>query len=185
MNVPIELDDEQINWVPYDKQGQITIYRPIKQFYDPIRKMNRYLVPFQDPKTGNVVRVQDQMIEHIVMANKWKYPIYFATSVPGSNRWTLSDYTIRKGMALQIVSEKSTDNMDPITTENFLYNLYRYRGVSDLNIYKDENNVGLPRLIRNGSWNWPNITPITAIHQKPRPYTGTASPNSPTITRAI
>ncbi len=143
MGVPIELDDDQINWIPYDKQGQITIYRPIKQFYDPIRKMNRYLVPFQDPKTGNVVRVQDQMIEHIVMANKWKYPIYFATSVPTSNRWTLSDYTIRKGMALQVISEKAADNMDSKTTEDFLYNLYRYRGISDLNIYKDENNVGL------------------------------------------
>jgi tetratricopeptide (TPR) repeat protein len=83
------------------------------------------------------------MIELIVWANKWKYPVYFATSVPNSNRWTLGDYTVRKGMALQVVPEKTSQNIDGPTTEKFLYNTYHYRGISDLNIYKDENNVGL------------------------------------------
>ena len=143
MNVPMDLEDDQILWIPYDRRGQIVIYRPIKPFYDPIRKANRYLAPYQDPKTNNVVRVQDQMIELIVWANKWKYPIYFATSVPNSNRWILNDYTIRKGMALQVVGEKAGQGMDAATTENLIYNVYKYRGISDLDIYKDENNVGL------------------------------------------
>lgn len=143
MGVPIDLDDDQILVEPFTRRGQIMLYRPKKSFYDPVRKINRYLVAFPDPKTGKAVRVQDQMIEHIVLANKWKYPIYFSTSVPHSNRWTLSDYTLRQAMALQIMPEKPEEPFDPITTEELIYNVYRYRGVDDIEIFKDENNVGL------------------------------------------
>ena len=143
MGVPIDLDDDQIIGEPFTRRGTITLYRPKKSFYDPVRKMNRYLVPFPDPKTGNPVRVQDQMIEHIVLANKWKYPIYFSTSVPSSNRWTLSDYTIRKAMVLKIMPKKPEEPFDPEKTEDLIYNVYRYRGVDDIDVFKDENNVGL------------------------------------------
>jgi hypothetical protein len=143
MNIPIELDDEQILWQPVDRRGQIVISRPIKKFYDPIRRVDRYMAPFQDATTGQVIRLQDQMIEHIVMVNKWRYPIYFASSVPSSNRWTLGDFMVRQGMVLRVMPNKVTETMDTSLTENLLYNVYRYRGVSDLNVYKDENNVGL------------------------------------------
>jgi hypothetical protein len=143
MGVPIDLDDDQIIGEPFTRQGTIMLYRPKKSFYDPIRKINRYLVPFPDPKTGNPVRVQDQMIEHIVLTNKWKYPIYLSTSVPNSNRWTLSDYTIRQAMALQVMPKKPEEPFDPEKTEDLLYDVYRYRGINDIEVFKDENNVGL------------------------------------------
>ncbi len=143
MGVPINLTDEQILWKPFERRGQIQLYRPDEPFYDPIRKRNRYLTAYQDPQTGKVIRIQDQMIEHIVLANKWKYPIYFSSSVPQSNRWTLSDYTLRQAMALRIMPEKPADPLDPVKTEDLLYNVYRYRGLGDINVFKDENNVGL------------------------------------------
>ena len=143
MNVPIDLTDGQIIWYPFQRRGQITLYRPKETFYDPVRSQNRYLWPYKDPRTGKVVRVQDQMIEHIVLANKWKYPIYFATSVPESNRWTLNDYTLRKGMVLQVMRDKPEKWIDPDKTEDLIYNVYKYRGVDDLSVFKDENNTGL------------------------------------------
>lgn len=143
MGVPISLTDAQILWYPFERRGSITLYRPKEPFYDPVRGRNRYLAAFQDGRTGNVVRVQDQMIEHIVLTNKWRYPIYFSTSVPNSNRWTLADYTIRKAMVLQIMPEKQQDTLDPDRTQHLIYDVYRYRGVDDLNVFKDENNVGL------------------------------------------
>jgi len=143
MGVPIGLTDAQILWFPFERRGQITLYRPREPFYDPVRGRNRYLAAFQDGRTGNVIRVQDQMIEHIVLTNKWQYPIYFSTSVPQSNRWTLSDYTVRKAMVLQIMPEKPQETLDPIRTEQLIYDVYRYRGVDDLAVFKDENNVGL------------------------------------------
>ena len=143
MGVPISLTDAQILWFPFERRGNITLYRPKEPFYDPVRGRNRYLAAFQDGRTGNVVRVQDQMIEHIVLTNKWRYPIYFSTSVPTSNRWTLADYTIRKAMVLQIMPEKPQETLDPDRTRHLIYDVYRYRGVDDLNVFKDENNVGL------------------------------------------
>lgn len=143
MNVPISLTDEQIIWKPFDRRGQIVLYRPDKPYYDPVRGQNRFLVPFQDPRTNNVVRVQDQMIEHIVLTNKWKYPIYFSSSVPVSNRIHLNDYTMRKGMALQVMPDKTMLEVDTERTEELLYNEFRYRGVDDVDVFKDENNVGL------------------------------------------
>ena len=143
MNVPIDLTDAQILWLPYQRHGQITLYRPKEAFYDPVRSQNRYLVPYKDQRTGKVVRVQDQMIEHIVLTNKWKYPIYFSTSVPESNRWTLKDYTLRKGMVLQIMPQKPDKWIDSVKTEYLIYNVYKYRGVDDISIFKDENNTGL------------------------------------------
>ncbi|MCP4582810.1 MAG: DUF2723 domain-containing protein [candidate division Zixibacteria bacterium] len=143
MNVPITLTDKQILWKPLDRRGQITLYRPEEPFYDPIRGKNRYLAAYQDSRSGKVVRVQDQMIEHIVISNKWQYPIYFSTSVPVSNRWTLNDFTVRRAMALEITPQRSNDNLDPVRTEELIRNVYSYRGVDDINVFKDENNVGL------------------------------------------
>jgi len=143
MDVPVTLTDGQILWFPYERRGQITLYRPKEPFYDPVRGRTRYLTAFQDSRNGQVVRVQDQMIEHIVLANKWRYPIYFSTSVPESNRWTLGEYCVRQAMALKIMPEKITDTLDPGKTENLLYNVYSYRGVDNIGVFKDENNVGL------------------------------------------
>jgi tetratricopeptide (TPR) repeat protein len=143
MNVPITLEDDQIVWHEYDRRGQIIFYRPDKPFYDPIRGQNRYLNAYQDARTGKVVRVQDQMIEHILLANKWKYPIYFSTSVPESNRLTLNDFIVSKAMALQVMPEKPPAELDVDATTNLLYNVYKYRGVDDITVFKDNNNVGL------------------------------------------
>ncbi|MCD6161242.1 MAG: DUF2723 domain-containing protein [candidate division Zixibacteria bacterium] len=143
MGVPITLTDEQIQWELYERKGQIKHYRPKKPFYDPIRKRSRFLVAYSDPKSGKINRVQDQMIEHIVLANKWQYPIYFSTSVPGSNRWTLSDYTLRQAMVLRIMPNKTEEKIDPVRTEELLFNVYKYRGIKDINVFKDDNNVGL------------------------------------------
>jgi len=143
MGVPINLTDKQILWLPYERRGQIMLYRPEEPFYDPVRGQTRYLSAFKDSRTGQVVRIQDQMIEHIVLSNKWQYPIYFSTSVPESNRWTLSELCVRQAMALKIMPEKMTDTIDPEKTEHLLYDVYRYRGVDDISVFKDENNVGL------------------------------------------
>jgi len=143
MNVPINLTDEQILWKEFERRGQIKYYRPEKPFYDQVRGQNRYLTNYQDASTGKIIRVQDQMIELIVLANKWKYPIYFSTSVPESSRGAVKDYTLRKAMALQVMPEKPQVNIDPVKTRELIYNVYRYRGIDDISIFKDENNVGL------------------------------------------
>ena len=143
MGINISLDDDQIEWIPAERQGATIYYRPAKKFFDKFRKKMRYLTPEQDPRTGRVMRVQDQMIELILLDNFNQVPIYFSGSVPTSNRWTFSDQMIREGIVLKIDPDttKSRYNLD--VSDSLITKVYRYRGQDDLTAYKDDNNVGL------------------------------------------
>jgi tetratricopeptide (TPR) repeat protein len=142
MGLNMFLEDDQIRWIPFDRRGSIIYYRPEKRFYDSIRKQMRYLAPAQDPRTGRYMRVQDQMIEQLVIANLDK-PIYFSGSVPASNRWTLTDRLIRHGIVLKVDPDTTKPRYNIPISDSLITGIYRYRGMNDLNAYKDDNNVGL------------------------------------------
>ena len=142
MGIKLYLEDNQIRWVPVDRVGSIVYYRPAERFFDNVRKQMRYLTPAQDPRTGRYMRVQDQMIEQVVIANLDK-PIYFSGSVPTSNRWTLTDRLIRQGIVLKVDPDTTKPRYDIPTSDSLLTKVYRYQGLDDLRAYKDNNNVGL------------------------------------------
>jgi tetratricopeptide (TPR) repeat protein len=142
MGIKMFIDDDQIKWIPADRRGNIIYYRPAKKFMDKVRNRMRFLTAEQDPRTGQIVRVQDQMIEQIVIANL-DVPIYFSGSVPNSNRWTLNDRLIRQGIVLQVDPDTTKPRIDLAATDSLINLVYRYRGLNDLTAFKDENNVGL------------------------------------------
>ncbi|UCC78903.1 MAG: DUF2723 domain-containing protein [Candidatus Zixiibacteriota bacterium] len=143
MGINLSLEDDQIRWVPAETRGAIVYYRPAKRFYDKVRKKMRYLTPEQDPRTGRVMRVQDQMIELIIIDNFDRAPIYFSGSVPTSNRWTLSDQLIREGIVLRVDPDTTKPRYNVEVSDSLITEVYRYRGQNDLTAYKDDNNVGL------------------------------------------
>jgi len=143
MGINISLEDDQINWVPAERRGSIIYYRPAKRFYDKVRKKMRYLTPEQDPRTGRVMRVQDQMIEQIIIDNFEHFPIYFSGSVPTSNRWTLTDQLIRHGIVLRVDPDTTKPRYNLEVSDSLITEVYSYRGQNDLTAYKDDNNVGL------------------------------------------
>ncbi len=143
MGINLSLEDDQINWVPAETRGAIVYYRPAKRFYDKVRKKMRYLTPEQDPRTGRVMRVQDQMIELIIIDNFDRAPIYFSGSVPTSNRWTLNDQLIREGIVLRVDPDTTKPRYDLEVSDSLITGVYRYRGQNDLTAYRDDNNVGL------------------------------------------
>jgi len=143
MGVRVFLDDDQIIWIPAARRGSIIYYRPEKKFMDRVRNQWRYLTAEQDPRTGKVMRVQDQMIEQIVIANIDSTPIYFSGSVPTSNRWTLTDRLVRQGIVLEIEPDTSKPRIDIPVYDSLITKVYRYSGLNDINAFKDENNVGL------------------------------------------
>jgi tetratricopeptide (TPR) repeat protein len=143
MGIKMFLEDDQIRWIPATRRGSIVYYRPEKKFMDRVRKQLRYLTAEQDPRTGQVMRVQDQMIEQIVIANLDEVPVYFSGSVPTSNRWTLSDRLIRQGIVLQVDPDTSKPTLDMAITDSLITKVYRYTGLNDAASFKDENNVGL------------------------------------------
>ena len=140
--VPISLTYEQIKGIPTLMNGR-TVPRPAKTYFDPIRKVNHYLFPYYDEKSKSVIRTQDMMVENIVLTNNFRYPFYFSKTTPPSSRVGLDDHGKREGLADLLVPEEGKDLIDPDRFRKNLWEVYRYRGLNDIRVYKDENAVGL------------------------------------------
>jgi tetratricopeptide (TPR) repeat protein len=143
MGVPMDLEDDQIKWVKFkDAQGNLNA-RPQKKFYDKVRGFEHYLAPMRF-REGVNVRLADQMIEQIIMANNWRYPIYFSVTVPASARGTARKYLRAEAMGLKVVpQETKPGEIEVENTRRLLLETYRYRSLDDPQVSKDENVVGL------------------------------------------
>jgi len=143
-SVPISLKDDQIKaTIPLRLADRIVEDRPAKQYYDRIRGVNRYLFPIYDKRAGRFLRVQDLMIEDIILTNEWKYPILFSMTVPDDSRAGLNSHLKQKGLVLQLVEEQGPRMMDPQAAYHNLFEVCRYRGLDDMGVYKDESTIGL------------------------------------------
>jgi tetratricopeptide (TPR) repeat protein len=96
---------------------------------------------------GKVLRIQDQMIDNIMETNKWKCPIYFAVTVAGENRMykgnPIDDHLRMEGMAYRVVKEEGKLLVEPDIMRDKLFNVFRFRGVGDPSVHKDENDYRL------------------------------------------
>ncbi|NIN01066.1 MAG: DUF2723 domain-containing protein [candidate division Zixibacteria bacterium] len=96
---------------------------------------------------GKVLRIQDQMIDNILETNKWKYPVYFAVTVAGENRLyrgkPVDDHLRMEGMAYRVVREQGRLLVEPDIMRDKLFNVFKFRGVGDPSVHKDENDYRL------------------------------------------
>lgn len=83
------------------------------------------------------LRVQDVMVLKILDWNHGERPVYFAITVPEENRLNLEDHLQMEGMVYRVVREQNPGI--PIErTRRHLFDVYRYRGVTDPNVHRDE-----------------------------------------------
>jgi len=121
--VPINLTDQQIDmagWASFPQDSTFTIGGI------------EWKVPGRVP-----IRVQDQMVAHIIGANNWRRPVYFAVTVPPENQAWFYRYLSREGFASRVAP-----GADRVNVEAAVHNLrqvLQYRGITDPRIYKDEN----------------------------------------------
>lgn len=94
------------------------------------------------PPEYPILRVQDVMVIKILAWNEWKKPIHFAITVPTSNLLNLDPYLTMVGMSVK-VSPEPTDGVDDQALERNLLEKYRFRGLTDPSLYKDENSQRL------------------------------------------
>jgi Tfp pilus assembly protein PilF len=90
-------------------------------------------------RDGTVLRIQDQMIQQIIQANEWQRPIFFAVTIPEENRAGLDEHFQMEAMVYRLLPEKRTSVMDMDRTRRNLNEIYRYDGMGDPTVYKDEN----------------------------------------------
>ncbi len=141
--VPIDLSYEQIKYKDTKYPDGRILRRPQEPYYDPIRGEKGFLFPYYDLAAKKTIRVQDMMIQHILMANEWKYPFYFSSTVPRSNRVGLDKHLKTEGLINLVVPEEGDQMIDAEKYHRNLFEVYKYRGLDDINVYKDENTVGL------------------------------------------
>ncbi len=111
--------------------------------------------PFRD-KDGTVYRIQDQVINKIIDNNLGKRPINFSVSVSSGARVyygrSLDSMSVLKGMVWDIKSRANGMEIDLEKSKNFYLNdgLFKYRGINDSTIYKNETTLRLTKNLANG-----------------------------------
>jgi predicted negative regulator of RcsB-dependent stress response len=127
-----------------------------------IKKLNHMYNPFQEPTpyhlpSANItvtipgrqqlqlLQIQHQMILHIVDANKWNKPVYFANTVSDDNFLGLDQFLSMQGFAYRIMpSVVSADKkFDIKKTEYMIDNVYKFRGLDSWRARNDETTENL------------------------------------------
>ena len=100
---------------------------------------------------GNTVfRTQDRFVAQIVAANQWRRPIYFAITVPVENQAGFTMNCQLEGFAFRLLTNEQIaahpirptpelGTVDPDIAVRNLKERFRYRGILDPKVYKDEN----------------------------------------------
>ncbi|KPL01792.1 MAG: hypothetical protein AMJ73_09825, partial [candidate division Zixibacteria bacterium SM1_73] len=98
---------------------------------------------FRRTEDGKILRIQDQMIDNILEANNWEYPVYFAVTVSSENKVykgkSIEDHLRMEGMAYRVVKETGEMMVEPDIMRDKLFNVFRFRAVNDPKVHKDEN----------------------------------------------
>ena len=156
-----DYDVVEYNFVPY---GSMPIYLGALPWQDtkidiPIGSGNQVISWTMQPtfsgKRG--IRVQDLMVVHILSESakqvdengKWKYPIYFASTVSPSNMINLNKYLKMEGLAFRVSSrpgrrvnyKKIRENLTTVVDDDWSreYKVgYKYRNLDNPDVYYNE-----------------------------------------------
>lgn len=137
-DVPISFTDEQMRWVEVPDERRGSVRRPAEPYRDYLRNLDHYLVAFPDPETGKLVSVAYQMIENIIAANKWKYPLAFANQIPSGVKYDLAKYSERYGWLYQVVRDPLNGVFKVDETLHLIRDVYKFRGLDNPNVYRDD-----------------------------------------------
>lgn len=131
LGVPIGFSDEQLQWVSPSNP------RPLQPYSDHFMGGRQHdLVAFQDPTTGELISVADQMVENIIETNRWKYPLLFANGVPPGVRYPLDEHTRLRGYLFEVTQPKAEEQYDVDATSDLYLNVYRARGLDDPKVFR-------------------------------------------------
>jgi len=118
---------------------QLKNYRGVPLSFTDQQLENMNLVQLPN---GKILRVQDQIIDNIMETNRWKYPVYFSTTVSPDNRVykgeSIDNHLMMEGMVYLVVPNEGKVVNVP-KTEEILLQKMKFRGLADPKVYKDWN----------------------------------------------
>ncbi len=136
--VPIAISDDEI--------------RKLDHMYNPFKEATTYHLPSANVTVNipgreqlQLLQIQHQMILHIVDANKWQKPIYFANTVSEDNFLGLDLFLSMQGFAYRIFPSVVPDDkkFDIEKTESMIDNVYKFRGLDTWRARNDETTENL------------------------------------------
>ncbi|MFQ5632037.1 MAG: tetratricopeptide repeat protein, partial [bacterium] len=111
---------------------------------DSTRGLHFTLKPTLVTPYGSGIRVQDMMILHIVEANQFKRPIYFAVTVAPSNLIGLENYMRMDGLAFKVLPVRVKRRFaDPVIIRKNLFEKYSYRNLNNPEVHYNDNIIAL------------------------------------------
>ncbi len=139
--VPLDLTDSQIVYHTYEFQGK-EINRPAKMFKDRARGgQKRYLVA--QPYNGRALKVQDMMVDEIVLSSKFQIPVGFTAEPYAESPLKLRQRKKITGVVKLLTLNPPARFIDVDKSYDLYMNTYKYRGLNDPEIYKDDNATGV------------------------------------------
>jgi len=142
-NIPITLQDDQILWEPYLLPDGVEISKPVRPFMDRTRNRQAWLIAM--PYQGSIVKVSSMMLDHIILNNKWKDPIYFS-SAAGEVRESPLDLLkrcYREGLVLHLTPDVHDLTYRRERTDSLFYHEYLYDNLNDTTVAQSENTTGI------------------------------------------
>ena len=146
--VPISLTNEQILWYPFETANGVG-QRPKEMFIDRPRKRRTFLTP--SFHGGRVVKVQDMMVDEIVLSNNWERPIYFSSTPYAESPLNLRSRATAIGLVYKLEKEPSPNLIDSDKGYDLYMNYYLhgdttayiFDGFESSEVYRDENASGV------------------------------------------
>ncbi|MBN2542994.1 DUF2723 domain-containing protein [bacterium] len=102
---------------------------------------------------NGIVRVQDIMVKHIINNAdvvetpdgelKIDPPIYFAVTVSPSNKLNYEPFLSMEGLVYKLTTDKGKRQVGKEMMKENLFKVYKFRGLADTTIYKDDNSKKL------------------------------------------
>ena len=105
LGIPVHLDDAAIDALKPElfKQQEMDL-----AFVDADHKSHRYTWTMSPTVEKRAIRVQDQMVLHIIKQNQDNRPLYFAATVYEENLIGLNNYLVCEGLALRMQDKTDT-----------------------------------------------------------------------------
>lgn len=140
-NVPISLSDEQIVWYETELRPGVIASQPREMFRDRPRQRQAFLTP--NMFEGEIIKVQDMMMDEIVLENNWRDPIFFTTPPYAESPLRLRDRTVMSGSLYELKREPDSAFIDLERSLELFTNTYSFKGMESSEVYRDENATGV------------------------------------------
>ncbi|MBD3298487.1 MAG: DUF2723 domain-containing protein [candidate division Zixibacteria bacterium] len=140
-DLPVTWDDDQILWTVSDPQAAGALKRPKRPIQDPVSGTSHYL--FTTRIGDQTVTPAMMVVEHILLNNNWKRPVYFSGSPSGKSRLSLERRTKIVGAVFQVGRQEAYFEFDWDRTAYLMDTVFQFRSYHTPDVGLDDNAVGL------------------------------------------